>query len=180
MKFQSHFNVVMSCILVSLLLISCKKNNTSGNGIVDKATYNLKIKHVSGSGSGKILVGEKIDSNWDSENGIIWLGNDEKNEPTGTLTLEIASPYTNTDGELVAYVGSATLSTQDKLTGTADELNGRTYSMVTANDLVIDKIGSNYIDVGKIDMIMDRILYYSTDLPERIHLTGSFVAIVKH
>jgi hypothetical protein len=181
MKLQLHRNILVIFTLVPLLLFSCKKNNTSGNGIADKATYNLKIKKISGSGSSKILVGLNIDSNWDSENGIIWLGNDEKNEPTGTLTLEIGSPYTNTDGEQEAAIGSATLSTQDKIIGTADELNGRTYSFVGMDAyIVIDKIGSNYIEVKKIYIKMDRVLYYNTDLPETIELTGSFTAIVEH
>lgn len=177
MKLQTFKNIFIVFTLVPLILISCKKN-IGGNGTVDKAEYFLQIESIDGSGSNKQLIGDDVSSNWDSENGIVWLGTDDSHLPTGTLTLEIGSPFTNKDGEQEAVVGTAALSTQDKLSGT--DVHARTYSHEGMDaKIIVDKIGSNYIKAKRIDIIMERVLYYSDDLPETIHLTGSFTARIQ-
>lgn len=122
-----------------LLLVSCEKDNPpEGEGIKNVAGYDLKMK--GSDGSGIIVNGEDVESNWDSELGVIWLGMDEKNGPLYT-TITISYVTIN---DSTATTRIIEISTQDVLVGTGDEFNARLYQG-GITDIKILETGSNYI-----------------------------------
>ena len=153
-----------------LVLISCSEL-TDGDRR-DKASYLITI--TGSEGGPHILVGENIDSNWDRDNGIIYLGTDDNNEPIGTITLIIG---TITGGE--ANVIDAIVSKTDVRVGTGAELNGRTFflpEMGGTQKLENIKVGLNYIS-GTLNLSLEGDVPYSDDPPESVAVTGEFVAV---
>jgi hypothetical protein len=172
-------NILVMLILISVLSSSCfKTNDTPGNNKNGIGEYVLNIEVISGSGSSKTLVGEKVDTNYDPNLKTIYLGTDDDNEPLGTLTLEIDSPFTASDGNQYANVSSATLSTTDKREGTGGELNARLYKLKAGFEasLPIEELNSDFIKVTDLTIIMDRVIVHPEDEPEEIKLTGHFTA----
>lgn len=110
----------------------------TNNETKDIAEYNL---NVSGESSGKSLIGYNVSSNWDSNEGIIWLGTDENNLPTGTLTIIIDSVFQHNELGTLAIISSATLSTTDKLVGTSAELNPKLYLLHNWSEDIVESIG---------------------------------------
>jgi hypothetical protein len=172
-------NILVVLILISLISSSCFKTNTTpGNKTNNIGEYVLNIEVVSGSGSSKTLIGKKVDTNYDPNLETIYLGTDDNNEPLGTLTLEIDSPFTASNGKQYANVASATLSTTDKREGSGGDLNARLYKLKPGFEasLPIEDLNSDFIKVTDLTIMMARVIVYPEDEPEEIKLTGWFVA----
>lgn len=179
-----HIPVVVLFVFAILFIVSCNDESINlkpdNNETKDKAEYELVIV-----GKEKPLIGDGVDSNWDPSLGIVWLGTDENNLPTGTLTIFIDTIITFS-GIREAWISSATLSTVDALTGTAEEINGKTYilmegvgeSGIQFLDSVV--VGANYIsgEIGRDDQGLQRgWLMKETTTDEIIQLFGTFTAI---
>ena len=154
----STYHIAVVCLFAVLFTtVSCSKDSVvdepDNNDIKYKAAYELSIFGDSGY---KKLVGKNIESNWDPDLGIVYLGNDESILPTGTLTIIIDTIIT-TSGKKQAWISSAALSTADKLIGTGTEINAKTFLSLSKDELQglgaeahtqwIDsvEIGANYI-----------------------------------
>jgi len=152
-----------------LVMISCNELNNGDRR--DKASYMITI---TGSKDGPhILVGEDINSNWDQDNGIIYLGTDASNEPLGTITLRIGAI---TGGE--APILHAVVSKTDVRVGTGAELNGRTFALPESGSTQkVENItvGSNYIS-GQVNLSLEGDVPNSGDSTESVNVTGEFVA----
>lgn len=160
---------------VALFLLSCQKDDAGlkfNNGeyvITITGPYELK------------LVGKNVTTSWSENDGWIYLGADENNEPLGTLTMEISIPSSKSEPIKVV---SAIQSKTDVRVGTADVLNARSYKIMDPTEdfpnVVAEitdwEIGTNYIK-GSLHIDMERVLNYSTDLPEYVTVTGSFTAV---
>jgi hypothetical protein len=151
---------------------------------IDKAKYDLKIGDYH-------LEGENIESNWDPSLGIVWLGNDEENLPTGTLTILIDTMFTS-GGRTHARIASAALSHVDHLTGTGPEINGKTYFSPEKDELPLFHVqGIDSVEVGEyfISGKLQTWGYSGDNSPgwqmkdaqtgEMHTLTGTFTAIVE-
>jgi hypothetical protein len=190
----SMLHVLVVLLFATLLNISCVKERIKpdNSDTKDKAEYDLIV--MGGDGS-KPLLGENIDSNWDPSLGIVWLGTDENNLPTGTLTIIIDTVVT-TSGLSQAIITSAALSTSDKLVGTGPEINAKTYLSLSKDELLeggaehgfqwIDSvvIGANYIS-GKIgsgkvdDDVWEPWVMKDANTGELAAFWGTFTAIAK-
>jgi hypothetical protein len=188
-----HIPVVVLFVFAILFIVSCNDESINikpdNNETKDKAEYELDIV-----GKEKPLIGDGVDSNWDPSLGMIWLGTDENNLPTGTLTIFIDTIITFS-GEKQAWISSAILSTVDALTGTAEEINGKTYFLLDPDEMTelfeaesgvqwlnSVVIGANYIsgEIGYWDEHGDDYTgWYMRDaITGEIHmLTGTFTAI---
>lgn len=179
-----HIPVVVLFVFAILFIVSCNDESINlkpdNNETKDKAEYELVIV-----GKEKPLIGDSVDSNWDPSLGIVWLGTDENNLPTGTLTIFIDTIITFS-GIREAWISSANLSTVDTLTGTAEEINGKFYilmegvgeSGIQFLDSVV--VGANYISgkIGRDDQgIQKGWLMKETTTDEIIQLFGTFTAI---
>jgi hypothetical protein len=155
--FFDHIPVVGLFVFAILFIVSCidESIKPDNNETKDKAEYKLYI-------AGKELIGDGVDSSWDPSLGIIWLGTDENNLPTGTLTILIDTIIT-VNGIKQAFIASATLSTVDALVGTAQQINGKTYRTMSRDEMEVELgaetgiqwidsvvVGANYIS-GSID-----------------------------
>lgn len=149
-------------------------------GKKDKAVYELFV-------AGKELIGDGVNSNWDPSLGIVWLGTDEKNLPTGTLTILIDSIAEDAENGTIAYINSATLSTVDQLVGTGAEINGKLYHTLDGDELLgltdlrflwFDnvEIGENYIE-GRIG-IYDEFGDIAGGWPMREATTGELIMLI--
>lgn len=183
-----HIPMVGLFVFAILFIVSCidesiKPDNSETK---DKAEYELVIV-----GKEKPLIGDSVDSNWDPSLGIVWLGTDENNLPTGTLTIFIDTIITFS-GEKQAWISSAILSTVDALTGTGEEINGKTYSLLTKAEMLemgaesgiqfLDSVvvGANYIsgEIGRDDQGLPTGWFMKeTTTDEIIQLFGTFTAI---
>lgn len=180
-----HIPVVGLFVFAILFIVSCidESIKPDNNEAKDKAEYELVI--ITNVGKEKPLIGDSVDSNWDPSLGIVWLGTDENNLPTGTLTIFIDTIITFS-GIREAWISSANLSTSDTLTGTAEEINGKFYilmegvgeSGIQFLDSVV--VGANYISgkIGRDDQgIQKGWLMKETTTDEIIQLFGTFTAI---
>jgi hypothetical protein len=181
-----HIPKVGLFVFAILLIVSCIKESIKPDNdeTKNKAEYKLFISDKEDD-----LIGDGVDSSWDPSLGMIWLGTDQNNLPTGTLTIIIDSIVDN-----IAVISSATLSTVDALVGTAVEINGKTYSLVGKDELqeefnfdvgiqILDSVvvGANYIS-GRIGLRDETGLYAGwlmkeTSTGENHMLTGTFTAI---
>jgi hypothetical protein len=187
---SSIYHIAVVCLFAILFTVSCSKDSVvdepDNNDIKDKAEYHLEI-------GDKVLVGKNIDSNWDSELGIVWLGTDENELPTGTLTVTIDTIVTSSSGRNQAWVSSATLSHVDKLVGTSSEINAKTYFSLE-KDAIMKLIGTPYLILYGVEIganyISGSITYkdisdeYGWPLKETTtgtvaELKGTFTAIVE-
>jgi hypothetical protein len=188
----SFFHIGVVCLFATVFPVACSEDpvvdEPDNSDTKDKAEYRLEIGDYK-------LVGKNIDSNWDSELGIVWLGNDESILPTGTLTIIIDTIVTSSDGKQ-AWISSAALSTADQLVGTGSEINAKTYFSLGKDELMelgmemhtqwIDSlvIGANYIS-GKIghwfdeDGIFFGWFMKDANTGELHELSGNFTAIVE-
>jgi hypothetical protein len=185
----SVYYIAGVCLFAILFTVSCidESLKPDSSDTKDKAEYELFIND-------KKLIGENIDSNWDSELGIVWLGTDENRLPTGTLTIFIDTIVASS-GRNQAWISSAILSTADQLVGTGTEINAKTYHSLGKDELLgygdahtqwIDfvEIGANYIS-GVIVVYDDDgdasggWLMKDTNTGEIATLFGTFTAIRK-
>jgi hypothetical protein len=189
----SIYHIAMVCLFATIFTtVSCSKDSVvdepDNNDIKDKAEYELYIGELE-------LIGKNIESNWDPDLGIVWLGTDESILPTGTLTIIIDTIVT-TSGIKQAWISSATLSTADKLVGTGPEINAKTYFSLGGEELLgygdANKQWIDFVEIGG-NYISGRIAIYDDDSGDliggwlmkdaktgEIHgLFGSFTAIIK-
>jgi len=130
------------------------------------STYNLTI---SGSGGNIDLIGDDVDSNWDPDFGIIWLDMDTKlGPPYGTITINIF--YIN--GKSTADISDVTISTQDAISGTGDELNGKHYHGGEDYKIVNIESNSDYISAEIADIPLEE-----STTGEAITVSGTFTAV---
>jgi hypothetical protein len=148
----------------------------SGNGTRDKGEYTFTIK--GSAGGPHIIKGESVDTNWDPDLGLVYLGTDATHEPLGTLTITI-SKVENKQADILTGVVSKT----DVRVGTGSEINGRTFSLIfpvgvgaATNKLDSVVVGSNFIS-AKFEMSMERELYWPEDKPETVTVSGHFTAV---
>ena len=130
---------------------------------------------------GKTLIGEDVDSQWKSGIGLVWLSTDDKHEGSrdlyGTLTLNIGEAIDGKEGE--RKIEGGILSHTDKLKGTPQELNGKTY-FFTPNEsefgcgdrVVIEAATASYIKVYALCVTMQENI-----TGEIIYINGSFTAL---
>ena len=142
---------------------SCEKEGDNKDTI-DKASYSLTIE--SASGDTVQLIGTKIDSNWDSDLGIIWLGTDEENLPTGTLTIFI----NNINQDKTASAVDITLSTTNQLVGTSENLIAKLYhtGIGELKDVVV---GANFISAS-----LEEVSMQESNTGEQVKVSGWFKA----
>ena len=181
------YHIAGVCLFALLFTASCKKKVLApdSSDTKNKAQYNFVV-------AGKKYIGENIDSNWDPEWGIVYLGTDEKNEPTGTFTFFIDSLGTR-EGSTIAYLSSLTVSTVNVLVGTGAEINGKTYVPSGEKDrkpvlqnveIGVNKRGEDYIS-GEIGHIFEGKFFLNfTTIKniitgETVVFKGSFTAIVE-
>jgi hypothetical protein len=155
----------------------------------DKAEYDFRLGGLITADSIGVIgeyEGINVDSNWDPDLGIVYLGTDKNILPTGTFTFYIKSIDTVNK---VAFLSGATVSTADKLVGTAAEINAQTYVMLSEAEMREHleaedgrqwineiEIGTNYIS-GLID---DHGLWIkNVRTGEFSVFVGSFTAIKK-
>lgn len=185
----SIFKFLVVCLFAILFTVSCidESIKPDNNDTKDKAEYTLEI-----SGYKKDVRGYDVDSNWDSELGIVWLGTGEEYLPTGTLTIFIDTIIT-VSGEKQAWISSAILSTVDALTGTGEEINGKTYSLLTKAEMLelgaesgiqwlsFVEIGANYIEAtigrGHDDAPPEGWFMRETTTNELVRVDGTFTAL---
>ncbi len=146
--------------------MSCGKEDPSANDSVDKAEYELTI--TMGKDSLK-LIGKNIDSNWASDERVIWLGTDEKNEPLGTLNIV----YNQVSQDNIATIKSISLSKTDVKVGTSEELNSKLYHS-NEGEIKIIKTASNYIH-GK----LEEFPMVEATSGDSVTVSGWFIAVSK-
>lgn len=140
---------------------------------VDKPEYIIELHGAGGVGSvagTKLVKGETIESSWDDDLGLVWLGTDKNNLPIGTITMEVDSISVS---ERTAIAKEIYISTTDARSGTSDVLNAKLYyrsSMRLGNV----EIGGNYIKAvfGVVDMV-------EVGTSNVISANGSFTAMGK-
>lgn len=190
----SIYYILWVSLFAILFTVSCNDEplEPDKSDTKDKAEYDLVL---GGIGGGVNLKGENVDSNWDRDLGIVWLGNDENRLPTGTLTLLI-DRISTTSGISQAVISSAALSTADQLVGTGAEINAKTYLSLGEDELLeygaehgfqwIDSvvIGTNYIS-GSLgswvddDNLEGGLVMKDANTGEIKVLWGSFTALSK-
>jgi hypothetical protein len=158
-------------LLIAALLVMISCNKIDNGDRRDKASYMITI--TGSEGGPHVLVGEEVDSNWDQDIGVIYLGTDANNEPLGTVTLTIGNI---TAGE--APIISAIVSKTDVRVGTGDEINGRTFFLPELGGLQkVENItvGANFIS-GEINLSLEGDVPGS-NATESVTVAGEFVAL---
>lgn len=183
----------IAAVLLVIALAACGGSSTSREETVDlrvddgltTGSYELVIGRPAGAEQSynRILKGERVNTNWEESAGLIYLGADDDLEPLGTLTMTIAPPFQDPSGTWVATIRSAVLSITDRRVGTGPELNARAYEILPSEENGLGlgnvsslQIGNNFVK-GSIDMVMQRTLIPSTQIPDVVQVTGDFVAI---
>lgn len=161
---RANFNLIraIGLLLIGFFIISCAKEDGK------TASYTITIE---GGADGTVqLIGEDIDSNWDESLGLIFLSTDDKNEPTGTLTIIISTPF-----QSMAFIESASLSTVDQLMGTGEEINGQLYNFNSGISSLENIVtGANYISGELINLPM-----INSSTQEEVMVSGTFTAVSK-
>jgi hypothetical protein len=170
--------ILKHSLILLVFITSCgKEAEPTVEGTKEFASYDIVIE--GSEGGPHHLIGEKVDSRWRSSDGYIWLGTDERNLPTGTITIYLSEVHSSGTS---ATVEDALVSKSDVLISTyPDEAKARTFTILPGNELFasgIDsiEIGSNYIS-AKIQFVMERIRNFPDDEEEIVTVKGTFVAI---
>jgi len=167
---RRNYSIYISVLPVIITLIffaSCAKiDSPKGDGTKDKASYDITLKGSSGSVK---IKGDGVDSNWDSELGLIWLGMDTKKGPL-FATINISYIL---NSESTGTIRNIDISTQEAISGTADELNGKLYSGSLFDIDSID-IGRNYITATFKEIPMQE-----TTTDEAVTASGTITALEK-
>jgi len=160
-----------------ILLISCGTDNIDPvNKTVTKGEYVIEIVNRT-TGDTTTLVGTDVDTNWDPDRGLIWLGTDDKldGKPIGTVTAFVSVDYSNQNKSVEVHDFS--ISKTDVRKGTADELNARLFrgtSFVEKWHQI--EIGKNYIKAYFYLTNLERVIANTGQEPEQADVFGVFVA----
>lgn len=119
-------------LVPALLLATCLAcgGGSDPTGPIEPPTdepsqYSLQL------GSYTLIGNLGVDTNWDDDLGIIYLGSDDIAEPIGTVTLLIGPISSGTNGGRTATITDATVSTSRVRVGTGEELDAKLWRQVS-------------------------------------------------
>jgi len=140
--------LLLSALVAGMLIVSCEKEVApiNDNESYDKSSYTLKIYGAGGAGvtgDHKLIHGKTIESTWDDELGLVWLGTDRDSVPIATITFEIGEFHVYSEGDY-ADAHKIHISTTDVRVGTSEQLNAKLYT-AEEGDILLFKRGGNYV-----------------------------------
>lgn len=140
--------LVSTSLIMGLLLVSCEKEVApiNDNESYDKSSYTLKIFGAGGAGvtdDHKLIHGKTIESTWDDELGLVWLGTDRDSVPIATITFEVGEFHEYSEYDYVD-AHKIHISTTDVRVGTSEQLNAKLYT-AEEGEILFFKRGGNYV-----------------------------------
>jgi hypothetical protein len=169
-------------LLMYLMLISCGSDTPD---LSDDDTERPEFAEYDLSFGGKHLIGEDVDSQWNRDEGYVFLSTDDKHDGSrdlyGTLTVNIGPGVVQGEENRRQILGGI-LSHTNKLRGTSMELNAKTYTYApeASNDpLDCEKIylivaNGSYVIADDLCMTMREV-----NTGQIVKVTGSFTALSK-
>lgn len=184
-------------LFFAMSVLSCQQPTDRGSDEeIGSAKYNIAIYRNGPLGEevySQSQLFSGVNAKWNPTVLVIDLGPEDQhlgpNDPGGPqahLTITIQGEFigTSTTPEDLqdVFVDSAILVTSDVVVGTADELNGKTYTLTNHPKLNVVALSKEYIKVESTTSAafeMTRVILNQNDVPEDIKVDFDFTALDK-
>lgn len=180
-----HKNMKQPLALTGLLVFSlaCSSGLESDGQPVDvEPGYRLGlVESLESDNSGYVPIVDGLRTEWNLGSGIVVLGPEdevlspgEAGPPLRRLELHLGA----TEGNGTVAIDNAIYSTTDVQFGTAEELNGKLYTLAASRTCSVTSISDGHISVLDVCRFqVERVLVTQNALPETLNLGVTFTAV---
>ncbi|MCB9518454.1 MAG: hypothetical protein H6691_05985 [Gemmatimonadales bacterium] len=135
-------------VLTTSLACGTSSPGPTGSGDPSDPRVGLPSSYALQVGSYTLTGNSGVDTRWNDNDGLLYLGADDVAEPLGTVTMQLGPVSTGTNGSRTATVQTAVVSATRVRVGTAAELGAVLYRLPSGTFAQITGIrtGVDYIE----------------------------------